>query len=88
MQNGQLKAGYNLQIATNNQFVLGFNLYPNLKDTRTLPPFLYTMLEHFQHLPEKIVADAGYGSEANYEMIMDDYGRTAALIPYNTYHEE
>jgi transposase len=87
MQNGQLKAGYNLQIATNNQFVLGFDLYPNPTDTRTLPPFLHTMLEHFQHLPEKIVADAGYGSEVNYEMIMDDYGRTA-LIPYNTYHKE
>jgi hypothetical protein len=43
------------------------------------------MLEVFRHLPEKIVADAGYGSESNYEMIMDDYGRTA-LIPYNTYH--
>ena len=87
MQNGQLKAGYNLQIATSNQFVLGFDIYPNPTDTRTLKPFLHTMLEAFRHLPEKIVADAGYGSESNYEMIMDDYGRTA-LIPYNTYHKE
>lgn len=87
MRNGQLKAGYNLQVASNNQFVLGFDLYPNPTDTRTLKPFLHTMMETFHHLPEKIVADAGYGSEANYEMIMDDYERTA-LIPYNTYYRE
>lgn len=87
MRNGQLKAGYNLQVASNNQFVLGYDLYPNPTDTRTLPPFLNTMLDQFGHLPEKIVADAGYGSEANYEMIQDAYERTA-LIPYNTYYKE
>src|SRR5699024_11374305 len=29
MRNGQLKAGYNLQVASNNQFVLGYDLSPN-----------------------------------------------------------
>src|SRR5690625_483408 len=87
MRNGQLKAGYNLQVASNNQFVLGYDLYPNPTDTRTLPPFLNTMRDQFGHLPEKIVADAGYGSEANYELIQDTYERTA-LIPYNTYYRE
>lgn len=87
MRNGQLKARYNLQVASNNQFVLGFDLYPNPTDTRTLKPFLNTMVEQFRHLPEKIVGDSGYGSESNYEMIMDDYERTA-LIPYNTYYKE
>ena len=87
MRNGQLKAGYNLQVASNHQFVLGYDLYPNPTDTRTLKPFLDTMLETFQHLPGKIVGDSGYGSESNYEMIMDDYERTA-LIPYNTYYKE
>lgn len=87
MRNGQLKAGYNLQVASNHQFVLGYDLYPNPTDTRTLGPFLNTMVDTFQHLPEKIVGDSGYGSESNYEMIMDDYERTA-LIPYNTYYKE
>jgi len=87
MRNGQLKAGYNLQVASNHQFVLGYDLYPNPTDTRTLEPFLHTMVEGFQHLPDKIVGDSGYGSESNYEMITDDYARTA-LIPYNTYYKE
>jgi len=49
--------------------------------------FLHTMVETFQHLPDKIVGDSGYGSESNCEMIMDDYERTT-LIPYNTYYKE
>lgn len=40
MKNGQLKAGYNLQIATNSQYILGYELFSNPTDTRTLRPFL------------------------------------------------
>ncbi|WP_350015349.1 transposase [Streptococcus sp. KHUD_010] len=36
MRNGQLKPGYNLQIATENQFVLHYDIYPNPTDTRTI----------------------------------------------------
>ncbi len=32
MRNGQLKAGYNLQIATENQFVLHYDIFPNPTD--------------------------------------------------------
>lgn len=35
MKNGQLKPGYNLQIATENQFVLHYDVFPNPTDTRT-----------------------------------------------------
>ena len=31
---------YNLQIATNSQFVLSYNVYQNPTDTRTMIPFL------------------------------------------------
>ncbi|AFM70469.1 putative transposase for IS1272 [Enterococcus hirae ATCC 9790] len=39
MRNGQLKPGYNLQIATENQYVLSYELFPNPTDTKTLNPF-------------------------------------------------
>ena len=61
MKNGQLKAAYNLQIATENQFVLHYDIYPNPTDTRTLLPFLET----YPHELKRVVADAGYGSEEN-----------------------
>ncbi|RNB43000.1 IS4/IS5 family transposase, partial [Staphylococcus aureus] len=66
MKNGQLKPGYNLQIATNSQFVLSYDLFQNPTDTRTLIPFLTMIQNTFGYLPEYIVADAGYGSEQNY----------------------
>ncbi|PEX82264.1 transposase, partial [Klebsiella sp. KG9] len=64
MKNGQLKPGYNIQAATTNQYVVDFALYHNPTDFRTLEPFLKQMstLDKF----DKIVADAGYGSEDNY----------------------
>ena len=80
MKNGQLKPGYNLQIATNSQFVLSYNVYQNPTDTRTMIPFLNSIQETYGHLPEYIVADAGYGSESNYKAIIDDFNRTPLII--------
>ncbi|EEO6567622.1 transposase, partial [Listeria monocytogenes] len=87
MRNGQLKAGYNLQIATNKQYILGYDVFPNPTDTRTLLPFLNTLKQSFLELPPYIVADAGYGSEENYETIIDTHERTP-LITYATYVKE
>ncbi|CAA5790899.1 transposase (fragment) [Staphylococcus aureus] len=73
MKNGQLKPGYNLQIATNSQFVLSYDLFQNPTDTRTLIPFLTMIQNTFGYLPEYIVADACYDSEQNYMAIIDDW---------------
>ncbi|WP_152313032.1 transposase, partial [Streptococcus pneumoniae] len=58
MKNGQLKDAYNLQIATENQFVLHYDVFSNPTDTKTLLPFLET----YPHDVKTVVADAGYGS--------------------------
>lgn len=87
MKNGQLKAAYNLQIATNSQYILGYDLFSNPTDTRTLRPFLTTLKECFFELPNYIVADAGYGGEENYQAVLEDYERTP-LITYAMYYKE
>nr|WP_169710772.1 transposase [Staphylococcus lutrae] len=87
MKNGQLKPGYNLQIATNNQFILAYGVYNKPGDTRTLEPFLNEMKELYGDIPEYIVADAGYGSEYNYTMILDKFEKTP-LITYSMYLKE
>lgn len=84
MKNGQLKPGYNLQIATNSQLVLSYDVFQNPTDTRTLIPFLTTIKATYDHLPEYIVADAGYSSEQNYMSIIDDFNRTP-LIAYGMF---
>ncbi|HEX7065963.1 MAG TPA: IS1182 family transposase [Bacillales bacterium] len=87
MKNGQLKAGYNVQLATEGQYALAYDVYPNPTDTRTFIPFLDHIEKHFLELPQYIVADAGYGSEQNYEEVMENRKRTP-LITYNQYRKE
>lgn len=87
MKNGQLKAGYNVQVATEGQYALAYNLFPNPTDTRTLIPFLDVIEQDYFELPKHIVADAGYGSEQNYYDILSNRKREA-LITYGMYIKE
>lgn len=82
MMNGQLKAGYNIQIGTENQFVLHYDVFPNPTDTRTLKPFI----ESFPYLPKRIVADAGYGSEENLTYLNEN--KIDHLIKYNRFDKD
>ncbi|WWC49478.1 IS1182 family transposase [Aerococcus tenax] len=82
MMNGQLKAGYNIQVATENQFVLHYDIFHNPTDTRTLQPFV----ESFPNFPKCIIADAGYGSEENLTYL--DNHKINHLIKYNRFDKE
>lgn len=86
MGNGQLKPGYNLQIGTENQFMLDFGLYHNPTDTLTLIPFENSFHERYNRFPLEGVADSGYGSEENYRF-MDENG-IEAYVKYNFFHKE
>jgi len=87
MKNGQLKLGYNLQVASEGQYTLVYGIFSNPTDTKTLTPFLNQIEDHFFTLPEYIVADTGYGSEQNYEDIITKCRRTP-LITYGHYVRE
>ena len=87
MKNGQLKPGYNVQLATEGQYALAYGVYPNPTDTKTLIPFLENIKTNYFELPDYIVADAGYGSEQNYDDILTNQQRTP-LITYNQYRKE
>lgn len=62
MRNGQTKPGYNLQIGTENQFIIDLRLFPNPTDTLTLIPFFHSFGHCYNHLLTVGVADSGYGS--------------------------
>lgn len=85
MKNRELKPAYNLQIATNQQFVMAYDIFPNPTDTRTLCPFLNSIFT--LDLFTTIVADAGYGGEENYRYVTDVL-KKQALIPYAMYRKE
>ena len=86
MNNGQTKPGYNMQIATENQFITNFALFPNPTDTLTYIPFMESFRERYGHFASTEVADSGYGSEENYEF-MEKNG-VAAYVKYNRFHIE
>lgn len=86
MQNGQLKPAHNIQISTENQFYTHYDFFPNPTDTLTLIPFLKGFENRYDKYPAKNVADAGYGSEENYEF-MEENG-IEAFVKYNYFHKE
>jgi len=71
MRNGQLKPGYNLQISTNNQYIASYSLHQTTTDTNTLIDHLTQHLKSFKQKPKAVTADAGYGSEQNYQWLED-----------------
>jgi phosphomevalonate kinase len=71
MLNGQLKPRYNQQISTENQIIVHYTIHQNPTDTKTLKPHLEDFKENFGeeifNELEEITADAGYGSQENYD---------------------
>jgi transposase len=65
--NSLMKPAYNVQIGTENQFILNYSIHQRPGDTTTFIPHLDKMKKLLGRLPENIIADAGYGSEENYE---------------------
>jgi transposase len=86
MNNGQTKPAYNLQIATENQFITNFSFYPNPTDTLTLIPFLNLHHSRYGKMPDIVVGDAGYGSERNYNFM--ESAEIEAFVKYNYFHKE
>jgi transposase len=82
----QLKPGYNVQIATDNQYIVGYGVYQKAADTSVFVPFMDKVIDHLKKKPKNVTADAGYGSEENYEyMTRNGIGN---YIKYNNFNYE
>lgn len=86
MKNGQLKAGYNVQISSNNQYIVNYSIHQRPTDTTTLPEHIESYKEKYNQSPEVIVADAGYGSEENYQYMEEE--KIEAYVKYNYFDKE
>lgn len=86
MKNGQLKPAYNPQISTENQFITHVSIHQTPGDTTTLISHLESFEEMYSKQSHEIVADAGYGSEENYEML--ESKDVEAYVKYNYFHKE
>jgi transposase len=86
MRNAHPKPAYNIQIGTEDQFVVGFSVHQRPADNGCLIPHLEGLKAQLGRLPKKVIADAGYGSEENY-VYLDEQG-LEAYVKYNTFHQE
>lgn len=86
MLNGQLKPGYNLQAATNNQFITNYTLAQTTADTNTLIDHTEDFIKGYGGPPQTLTADAGYGSDENYTYLEDN--GIEAFVKYNYFHKE
>lgn len=65
MMNGQLKPGYNVQIAVENYFIIHGYVSNDRTDYNTLIPVLEKHKKAFGNILEEVTADSGYCSEKN-----------------------
>lgn len=86
MKNGQLKPGYNLQISTENQLITNYSIHQNPTDTKTFIPHLNQFEQQYGKTPKVAIADAGYGSEQNYEYLADK--DIESYVKYNNFYQE
>lgn len=86
MLNGQLKPGYNIQISTNNQIIGNYSIHQNPTDTKTLKPHLDSFQRQYGFMPQELTADAGYGSEENFEFMENNL--IEAYVKYNYFDIE
>ena len=86
MQNGQLKPAYNTQISTENQFITHSSIHQTPGDTTTLESHLDGFEKTYEKQSKEVVADAGYGSEENYEILKNK--DITPYVKYNYFHKE
>ncbi|WP_162877055.1 hypothetical protein [Aeribacillus pallidus] len=87
MKNSQLKPGYNVQIGTENQFILFYTIHQRPTDTRCFIPYMEKLAAFSLPILKTVT---GYGSEENYVYAVgvEKEPRFDFLIPYGTYVQE
>ena len=80
MNNGQLKPGYNVQIAVESEYIVGVGLFHNPTDTTTLIPFMERIQSNSKRKIRNLIADAGYASEENFTYL-EEHGQNAYIKP-------
>ena len=82
MRNGQLKPGYNVQIAVNSEYITGVDVFHDRTDFGTLIPFMKQMEKKHGARYHEVVADAGYES-LNNMLFLESSGQLCFVKPAN-----
>lgn len=86
MRTAPLKPSYNVQFSTEGHMVTNYTVGQEHTDTTALIPHMDDWRKCYGSMPESVTADAGYGSEANYQY-MEDNG-IEAFVKHNFFDKE
>lgn len=86
MKNGQLKPCYNLQFSTSDKVVVTYTTGQTTSDTILYQAHLEDYQEQYGCYPDSDTADAGYGSEENYEFLEEK--EIEAFVKFGYFHKE
>ena len=84
MKNGQLKSGYNVNVATVSEYIVGNYISADRTDTKIFIPFLKMLCNGYPL--RRIVVDSGYESEENYNFV--DGSEQLSLFVKPSNHEQ
>ena len=84
MKNGQLKPGYNVNVAVVSEFIVGNYISADRTDTKTFIPFLKKLCHVYP--VQRVAADSSYESEENYNFV--DGSEQLSLFVKPSNHEQ
>ena len=82
----QLKPCYNVQAASENGFVVGYSVSNNANDGSAFIPHMEQQKALGLPQPQRVVSDAGYGHEENYEYLEGE--EIDSHLKYPDWHKE
>jgi transposase len=85
LKDDRLRAAYNIQVSTENQFVTNYSASQNASDTVTFPEHLEKIDQRGdEYKPKNYMGDSAYGSEENYHLL--EQQNIQNYLKYNTFH--
>lgn len=85
MKEGYVAPGYNVQLATEHQVILGYGVSSDRNDQKLLEPMIEEVAARTKKKPEAVSADAGYGRKMNYRYLKKQ--KIIAYIPNQNYEQ-
>lgn len=84
MKSGQLKPGYNANVGTVGEYIVGNYISADRNDVKTFIPFLEKLCKKYS--VKRVVVDSGYESEENYKYV--DGSEQLSLFVKPSNHEQ
>jgi transposase len=87
LKDDRLRAAYNVQLSTENQFITNYSVSQNSSDTASFADHVEKIVDRGKtYLPDNYMGDSAYGSEENYHLLaknnIDNY------LKYNMFHSD